>query len=356
MAGTKRILIIQTAFLGDLLLSVPLFKYLKSRFPESEISLVCRKGFGSLLKDLRLVDRLFEIQKKNKDSYQAAQAAMSETEYDLLLCPHESVTSALFARKVKAKKKIGFRKWWNVPFFTDRIKKDLSLPDSLRQMSLLQNCDPLLKKQILEFQKQDIEWKKKSSWWLTPVPDWASPQVSALPVSLEKIQLSAKFICLFPGSVWKTKQWTAEGFIETGRSLVDQGFQVLVMGGPGEEELTAQVSQQIPGSVDLGGKTSLQESLAILAKAKLVITNDSASQHLAALVQTPTVAIFGPTILQFGFRPWNSKSTIVERQGLACRPCGKHGHQKCPLGTHECMKGIQAKEVLQRIDQVLKAP
>jgi heptosyltransferase-2 len=356
LAGTKRILIIQTAFLGDLLLSVPLFKYLKSRFPECEISLVCRKGFGSLLRDLRLVDRLFEIQKKNKSSYQVALQGVSETEFDLLLCPHESMTSALFARKVKAKKKIGFRKWWNALFFSERVQKDLRLPDSLRQMSLLQNCDPILKKQIQEFQKQDVEWKKKNSLWLTPVPDWASPKVSNLPVSLERFQLGGKFICLFPGSVWKTKQWTAEGFIETGRSLAEQGFEILVMGGPGEEALTSQVSQQIPGSMDLGGKTSLQESLAILTKAQLVITNDSASQHLAALVQTPTVAIFGPTILEFGFRPWNSKSSIVERQGLACRPCGKHGHQKCPLGTHECMKGIQAKEVLQRVEQVLKVP
>ncbi len=358
MAATKRILIIQTAFLGDLLLSVPLIKHLKSTFPGVEISVVCRKGFGSLLTSLGLVDRALEIEKKKKETYRQALEAFGHIEFDLLLCPHESFTTASFSKKVRARKKIAFHKWWNFFFFTERIKKDLSLPDALRQMSLLQEFDPLLKKNLQDFHKQDLAWKKQNSFLLTPVPDWASPVVN-VNSRFAEVQsnrgLKTNYVCLFPGSVWKTKQWSEEGFVGTGKGLAQQGLQVVVMGGPGEEELAARVAKQIPESLNLAGQTNLLESLVILSKAQVVISNDSAGQHLAALVAAPTLSVFGPTVLEFGFRPWNSFSTVVEREGLACRPCGKHGHHKCPLNTHECMKSIQSKEVLERIEKLQKA-
>lgn len=352
MAATKRILVIQTAFLGDLLLSVPLFKHLKSQFPNCEISLVCRKGFGSLLKDLKLVDRIHEIKKKDKASYREALDALNNWEFDLVLSPHESFTTALFARKVKAKNKIAFRKWWNLPFFTERIQKDLRLPDALRQMSLLQEHDPILKKNLQDFRKSDLEWQKSQNFLLTPVPGFASPMVEpsiAFSEVQRKYQLPSHFVCLFPGSVWKTKQWSEEGFRQVGQALAAEGQSVIVMGGPGEEELAERVSREIPNSISLAGKTALQETLSILSRASMVLTNDSAGQHLAALVQAPTVSVFGPTVLPFGYRPWNSKATVVERKGLGCRPCGRHGHHKCPLGHHECMKSIQATEVLSAI-------
>jgi heptosyltransferase-2 len=87
--------------------------------------------------------------------------------------------------------------------------------------------------------------------------------------------------------------------------------------------------------------------------AELVVTNDSAGQHLAALAGTKTVSVFGPTVLPFGFRPWNSQAIVVERFGLSCRPCGKHGPMKCPIGTHECMKSIRSNEVYQACERLL---
>jgi len=355
VAATKRILVIQTAFLGDLLLSVPLFKYLKNQFPGCEISLVCRKGFGALYKDLKLVDKTYEIQKKNKASYKAALGQLQAWDFDLLLSPHESFTTALFSRSIRAKNKIGFRKWWNFLFFDRRVKKDLSLPDAIRQMSLLQEQDANLKSQIQLFHKRDLEWRKIGNELLTPVPDWASPIVQ-LPSTWSELQsrfqLPARMVCLFPGSVWKTKQWTEEGFLEVGQKLQAQGRSVVIMGGPGEEELAGRIASLIPGAQSLAGRTSQLETLLILSRADVVVTNDSAGQHLAALVGAPTVSVFGPTVLEFGYRPWNSKSMIVERKGLSCRPCGKHGHHQCPIGTHECMKKISATEVLQKIEHL----
>lgn len=302
---------------------------------------------GNLLKELGLVDRVFEIQKKNKASYQAVIESLKGTEFDYLLAPHQSVTSALLARRISAKKKIGFKKWWNGIFFDERIVFDHSLPDALRQLSLLKNHWPELQQKLLEFQRAELTAREKGE--LAAVPDWASPllDVSAHARGVQsKWNLPSQFVCLFPGSVWRTKQWTEEGFVETGVAIQKQGLSILVMGGPGEESLCERVASQIPGAQSLAGKTSLLETVVILSLAQTVISNDSAGQHLASLVGTKTISVFGPTVLEFGYRPWNSQAVVVERKGLSCRPCGKHGHQKCPIGTHECMKSISAPEVL----------
>lgn len=352
----KKILIVQTAFLGDLLLSIPLIKSVKNNLPGAEINLVCRKGFGSFFKNSGLVADIFEIQKKNSDSYQSVIDANKGTTYDLILCPHESFTTARLISKIKAHKKIGFKKWWNFFFFTETVKKDYLLPDALRQMSLLMSSDPLLSEKLVKYKKFEKDWTSDKNL-LPEVPDWAKPTWS-WPWKQEdvagKFRLPENYVCLFPGSVWKTKQWVEEGFIEVGRALRDKNVTVIVMGGPGEEKLAEFVAKEIPGAFSLAGKTSLQESVMILSKAQVVVTNDSAGQHLAALVEAPTASVFGPTVLEFGFRPWNSNAIVVERKNLACRPCGKHGHHKCPIGTHECMKGLSYKEVLSATEKLLQ--
>lgn len=354
----RKILVIQTAFLGDLLLSVPMLKRLHLQIPNVEIHLICRKGFGELLKKTGVVDQTFEIQKKNKDSYQGALKAAAQHEYELLISPHESFTTARMVAKIKAPKKISYKKWWNFLFYNERIEKDFSLPDSLRQMSLLKNHDPDLANKLMEWKKAEHAWKTQNpgeNGFLSPVPEWASPIVNSSMSANEarqKFSFNKKFVCLFPGSVWATKQWTETGYVELGQRLSEK-YQIVVMGGPGEEALATRVAEKIPDSKNLAGHCSLEETLAILALADLVVTNDSAGQHLAALAGAKTVSVFGPTVLPFGFRPWNSRAIVVERLGLSCRPCGKHGPMKCPIGTHECMKSISAGEVYQACERLL---
>jgi heptosyltransferase-2 len=351
----RKVLVIQTAFLGDLLLSVPLLKRLRVQIPDVDIHLICRRGFGEFLKKSGVVDKVFEIQKKDKKSYQNAISATREHHYELLLSPHESFTTAMMVRKIKADRKIGFRRWWNWIAFDERIEKDKSLPEPLRQMSLMRPLDADLGSLLSDWSKSETHWKNKNGLQ-SPVPEWASPQVPPpfeFSLMKEKFHLAEKFVCLFPGSVWATKQWTESGYVELGRRLSEK-FQILVMGGPDEKELAARVAGQIPQAKNLAGHCELDETLTVLARAELVVTNDSAGQHLAALAGAKTVSIFGPTVLAFGFRPWNSRAIVVERLGLDCRPCGKHGPMKCPIGTHECMKSITADEVAQACERLLQ--
>ncbi|MBO9666381.1 MAG: glycosyltransferase family 9 protein, partial [Bdellovibrio sp.] len=198
-------------------------------------------------------------------------------------------------------------------------------------------------------------------------PQWASMSLRKEVLAMTDIYASlkqrydlkavdeGKAVLLFPGSVWATKRWTVEGFVNVGRKLQEEGFQVYVMGGPGEEVLAEQVAAQISGSISIAGKTAIIESAQIIARARLVVGNDSASTHLAAMCETPLIAVFGPTVLEFGFRPWSAQSYVAQKENLACRPCGKHGHKVCPIKTHVCMKNLPPEQVLQTADFILRS-
>ncbi|WP_413570130.1 glycosyltransferase family 9 protein [Bdellovibrio sp. HCB117] len=360
-------LVVQTAFLGDLLLSIPLLKKCREQWPQHKLALVCRKGFGDFFLKTHLVDQVFEIEKGNADSYAKIVEHLRYVEVDNLISPHESLRTAFFNAKIKAKHKISFQKSWNFLIYSKRTQKNAQLPDAMRQLSLLAPEDANLAKDLSDYTKEAKPFTAQEFGKLSAPPKWASMSLRHQVLELTDVYSSlkqrfdlqgfdeGKAVLIFPGSVWATKRWTEEGFINTGKALQQKGFKVYVMGGPGEEELAEKVAAAIPGSQSLAGKTKIIESAQLIARAALLIGNDSASTHLAAVCDTPLIAVFGPTILEFGFRPWSAESYVVQTEGLPCRPCGKHGHKVCPIGTHVCMKNISAEDVLRTAGFILRS-
>jgi heptosyltransferase-2 len=340
-------------------------KKIKALWPERKLVLVCRRGVGEFFAKTGLVDEVLEIKKGDGDSYRGVLAKLRQMPIEKIISPHESLRTAFFVRKLKAQEKIAFAKPWNWLFYSVRVKKNYDLPDAIRQLGILQNYDNDLKAKIASYAVEGKPYAVGANGQLAKTPAWASMSLrdfydshgADIEVALAKVQLEKsvanKAVALFPGSVWATKRWKEEGYVQAGQKLAAQGVPVLVMGGPGEEELCARVASQIPGARDLCAKTSIYESALVLSQLAAVIGNDSASMHLAATSETRSVVIFGPTILEFGFRPWQDRVFVVETRGLACRPCGKHGHQKCPIGTHICMKQISKDEVLEKLQGVL---
>jgi heptosyltransferase-2 len=127
------------------------------------------------------------------------------------------------------------------------------------------------------------------------------------------------------------------------------------MGAPAERGICDEIVRAAPGAVSIAGETSLWESAEILALADRLVCNDSGAMHMAAAAGVPTVTVFGPTILEFGYRPWQNQARVAQVE-LKCRPCGKHGAKACPLGTHECMKAVSVQTVLGLCDDVVGHP
>ncbi len=335
-------LVFQTAFLGDLLLSIPLLKNLKRLFPDQTLILVCRQGFGAFFLEHKLADEVFEMNKKDKTSIESVMDQLKAKQFNYIVCPHESPRTAMLLRSIKANKKIAFKKWWNGIFFDETLKKPYELPDALRQMSLLTLISEDFKLKFSNYVQQNkIENPKTQTnykWAFGPLPDWASMKLAT------HSDIDPNLVVLAPGSVWNTKRWTLEGYENLAKHFAQQGSHVILIGTKQEQELCQRIAEKIPGVINKAGQTSLSELYNILKTARILYCNDSGAMHLAAAAGTETVSIFGPTVLAQGFMPWNEKSVVVQKP-LPCRPCGRHGSEQCPIGTHECMKSISAEEL-----------
>jgi heptosyltransferase-2 len=341
--------LVQTAFLGDLLLTVPLMAWIKKTYPQKPLLLVCRRGLGQALKELELVDIVIEINKGDRNSYKKALYELSQYSIDHWVCPHNSFRSALFTWQVQAQHKLGYKQWSTRIFFDSVVERDKRWPESLRLLQIWRNQNDELKDFLNQLGDPELWIKKDKHKDLLAPPQWSDPNHFLNQERVEKLTLELKIrdrfpfknaIVLFPGSVWDTKMWKKEKFATLGQEIKRAGYQLLVMGGPDEAELGKWVASQVSGAVNLCGQSSVLESLLLLGQQKLVIGNDSSSSHMAALMGLPVVSLFGPTVLSFGYRPWSKKTRVFEVEELKCRPCGAHGPQVCPLGHHRCMNDL----------------
>ncbi len=390
MSGGRKIAILQTAFLGDTLLSIPLAKaLLEHEVANDSLLLICRKGLGDFFQALGLFDRVLEVEKGEAGSYDRA---MNELETwwayassRVLVSPHESPRSRVWAARLKLRSvvksgsgrdchvhTVGYR---SEPFgifsmmYSQAVTRPMALPEAMRQLALLQaDCfvtSDLWRERLRSFALDQADGRAGvgSDGKLMEVPGWASMKLSRF----SSRGRDAKRIAMAPGSVWKTKQWTTEGFSAVVGAALSRGFSIDLVGTKDErglcEEIVSQIGGQIGGQIaephggdvstrvrNLAGELSLLETTEVLARASQAFVNDSGAMHLAALAETPIVSFFGPTVLDFGYRPWSNSAFVLEpEEKLACRPCGKHGGQSCPIGTHECMKSIRPERAISHL-------
>lgn len=374
--GRNQHLIVQTAFLGDVLLSLPLIRLMKSEFPNDRLTILVRKGVGSFLRDAGVVDEVVEVDKSSSRSWRAVGRQLRLREFEFVVCPHESLRSAFFVRRLKAKKKLGYVRWFNRFAFDERIERPLELPEALRQIALLRREIPSVEATLKKFESEMTaaggQGPSKGRLLAPPVEfgmrvsklteirdafeagrDWRTLLSEGARVIADELGVGKKpLVVLAPGSVWRTKMWTTDGYIDVAKTWISRGAKVAIFGAPNEAPLAEEIARA-SGAVSIAGRTSLFESAELFALAEILVCNDSGAMHLGSTAGTPTVSVFGPTVLELGYRPWSARARVVQVD-LACRPCGTHGSKKCPLGTHECMKAISSTTVMTAVDDLRK--
>jgi heptosyltransferase II len=162
-----------------------------------------------------------------------------------------------------------------------------------------------------------------------------------------------RLIALAPGSVWATKRWPY--YRELAQLLADDA-RIVVVGGPDDAALAAEIRGAVPNAVDATGALPLLGSAELIARSAVIVTNDSSPLHLASAMGTPTVAIFGPTVPDFGFGPLAPSSVVVGHESLSCRPCHRHGPRRCPLTHFRCMRELTADLVAERVRTLILKP
>lgn len=336
--------------------------------------LACRPGLGEFFLEYGLCDEIVKVDKRTEGGGADALKQLAQREWDYIFVPHESVRTALWMRKLRAKHKVAFHKWWNGWIYDKRVVKPKDFPDALRQLSLLTAVDSRLAEM---FGEEEVQSLRNSSEQNTvdfdepKIPEWASmnviPHDSWGPYGARKLRDRAagavsrrsdpqsdkgKLIFLAPGSVWNTKRWTKKGYTELAAMLVKRGYEVELVGSPAERELCEEITKAVPQAKNRAGLTTMSDLVKRLNQGVAIVSNDSGAMHAASAAGLPTVAVFGPTVLTLGFRPWQNQAIVVQTP-LKCRPCGKHGHQKCPIGTHECMEKISADDVMNALESLI---
>jgi heptosyltransferase-2 len=340
MQAPARILVFHTAFIGDIILALPMIQSLHSGYPGSRIDVVTIPSSSEVLRNHPAISDVIVYDKRGADrgfgGIVSLAGRLHATMYDLALIPHRSIRSALIGWLARIPRRIGFSTSAGRLLFSDLVRYEKSHHEVRRNLDLLKP---------LGIENQDI---------ILPsvYPDHEDCDVvDRLMGNFDRENL----IALAPGSIWNTKRWTTEGFIELGRKLLAEDFSIVLVGGKADQALCREICGSLRGKrvLDSTGELTLLQSAELIRRCRLAVSNDSAPMHLAVAVRTPVVAIFGATVPQFGFAPLGEYDEVVETPGLSCRPCSIHGGRECPIKTFVCMKHISTEHVLEKVYRIM---
>lgn len=350
MNQALKILVIQTAFLGDVLLTLPLLAQIRIKYPDAKIFIFVRRGLGQFLKDLALVDDFFEVDKNDSAQRKQVQGQISEIYWSRVYSPHKSLRTYRLLSRLRSDRVRAFEFSPILEaFFNSRVEflpYVRSWPEALRILSLLEDSEFVdsaadLPSVGMDFQipKSLLVDRKKI------LLDRSAVVFNRFPRIKSEVSKNTKLVGFFMGSNWATKSWPLDSYIQLGHEVIRRGGIPVLLGDSRDLVLSQKFLQQIPEAISVSGQTDLLETLVIVAHLRQVVANDSAGQHLAALAHVPVISFFGPTVPEFGFRPWTNDWQVFQQESLSCRPCSPHGPMRCPLGTHVCMRGIQSDNV-----------
>ena len=330
MSQASKVLIIQTAFLGDAVLITSLLEKIRLESPSSTIHLLVRKGLEGIFKAYpygHLV-QVWTYDKGNKlNSWWALRKELAKIKFDQVFVAQRFFGMGLLSISIGAKKVVGFDKNPLSLFFDEKVTHEFGhgKHETERNTELLAS-------------------------WLGPQvhkPFLNASHLNSFPVDLQP----KKYLCISPGSVWETKRFPVHKWIEFIRLLpADQ--EIVLMGSAAEKHLSDEIEEAFMGSgryiSNACGRFNLQEAIAVYQQSLMSFVNDSGPLHICSAVNTPTGAIFCSTIPAFGFGPLAEHNKIIEvTQKLACRPCGDHGKKSCPEIHFNCGNSIDVKEMLQ---------
>jgi lipopolysaccharide heptosyltransferase II len=311
----KKILVIQTAFIGDVILATPVIETLHTNFPNCNIDFLLKKGNEVLVKEHPFLRKIYTLDKSKKyTSLVENIREIRKEKYDLILNLQRFTTSGLIAGLSGAKKIVGFKKNPMSWLFSQRIAHDMEngQHEVDRNLQLLQSICPVVVRK---------------------------PKLYPSAAHLANILTFTRtpFICLAPASVWKTKQAPEEIWLKVILSAPKE-TPIYLVGGEVDYDLCENIRLKSLSAhvLNLCGKLTLMETAALFSFAHRVYVNDSGPLHIASAMNTPVSVFFCSTIPDFGFGPLSDDSMIIEVKNLPCRPCGLHGKTNCPEGHFKC--------------------
>jgi heptosyltransferase-2 len=343
-ASTSATLLIQTAFIGDVILATALVEYLAQHEPGAPLDVLVRRGNEGLVVGNPHVRQVLIWDKKTNKYPNLLRLLrqIRQAQYGRVVTLQRFASTGFLTAFSGAAERVGFAENPFSRFFTRRVPHVIGdgTHEVARNLRLVKSEELGVKDSLpeLTLPAQPLTLHFKPRLYPTPADEAAAAPYAA----------ASEYVCLAPTSVWFTKQYPEEKWLKLLAALPAH-LPVYLLGGPPDTAACERLALAAgrPGLVNLSGKLSLLASASLMRGAVLNYVNDSAPMHLCSAVDAPVCAIFCSTVPAFGFGPLSSFSRIVEHPGpLACRPCGLHGHARCPLGHFRCAREINTSQLL----------
>jgi len=326
----QKILVIQTAFIGDVVLATGLLEKLHIQWPDASLDILVRKGNESLFQAHPFIHEVLVWDKKrNKYAHLfSILKKIRSSGYDTVINVQRFAATGLLTALSKARQTIGFDKNPFSFLFSDVVLHEVSEEDNT------------------------IHEIERNHQLISSFTDEKAAKPKLYPAAADEIFVSQwkqnPYICIAPASVWFTKQFPADQWTRLIDALpIDTS--IYLIGAPGDQVLCENIrtgSKHI-SVINLAGQLNFLQSAALMKDAVMNYVNDSAPMHFASAVNAPVTAVYCSTIPAFGFGPLSNISHIVEvAEPLSCRPCGLHGKNKCPLGHFNCARLITNGQLL----------
>jgi heptosyltransferase-2 len=336
------VLVIQTSFLGDVILTTPLIAELAKRGPVDVLATPLGATALANNPDIRTI-----IRYDKRGTYGSALGLWSTVKelrtrrpYEVAYLAQGSFRSGILAMMTGARERIGFASSTGRIFCTKQLpyRPERHHAERLWSLSMSECADPPTRGQIRPRLYPSDEDRTLIDRQLR-----------------ERGNTDDAFVALAPGSAWGTKRWPY--YVELAKRLADD-FRIAIIGSKADAEIARQITGAVSPerAINGTGGLSLLASAELIGRAQAIVTNDSAPQHLASAMGTPTLTIYGPTVPEFGFGPLAERKAVAGREGLSCRPCDRHGPQRCPLGHWRCMRELTPDYISSLLTEVLNPP
>jgi heptosyltransferase-2 len=335
----QKILIIQPAFLGDVILATSLLETLHKSFPEAEIDFLVRKGNERLVENHPFLHQVLiwdKTRNKHLNLWKMGQQ-IQKRHYDVVVNLQRFFSTGWLTYTSGAAIRIGFSQNPFSRFFTSHLP--FSTSDG----------------------KHEIERNHELITDLVGHDRCEKPRLYPNQTDKEAVLHFQKtahqnYICLAPASVWNTKQFPESKWVEFMAQVPDSVF-IYLLGAKEDLQLCNSIANNVKRKnlLNLAGRLSFLQSAELMKGALMNYVNDSAPMHLCSAVNAPTCAIFCSTVPSFGFGPLSDSQIIIETdENLNCRPCGLHGFKKCPEGHFKCAYTISTGKLTDALNSAMK--
>jgi len=313
-----KILVVRLSSIGDVVLATPLMRCLRKKYPAAQIDFLVREQYSSILSQNPNISNLILF----KDNVFELARWIRKEKYDFVLDIHNNLRTCLMTffsgAKIFRYKNNSFLRFLLVEFGINLYREKLPV-----FKWYLKTAEPL--GVVYDNEGMDLFIDNK-------IKDLLS----------QNLKNGSIGIC--PVSVWGTKRWPKEYFVEFSKTASQKNnCDVLIFGGKNDFDFCEDIKKQVGEKAKNLCGLSLQETAAALKKCRYVLSNDTGLMHMAEALKVPVVAVFGPTVEEFGFYPQTENSKVLSKK-YNCKPCSTKGSEKCPVGDFKCMRDISVQE------------